>query len=277
MNALSRIALGVHRPRPLRCHAFHTTQTWLAGHNKWSKIEKKKGANDIKKGLLYSRTYREIALAARLGGSPDPEQNNALAAVLKRAKSQGVPKENIENALKKVAGENGKGDTHLTFEAMGPGSVGIIVECLSDNPNRTIKFLNMLLKDHGARLADVKYLFRREGRVKVALDPGEDVEARLEKLVEVALDADAEDFESEDLPDGTRSVEFKCPHTSLHKLTSALSAPGVCRELLSSESVYAPLEPLEELDEESAQRLDKLVDAIDDLDDTLRVWTTADS
>ncbi|KAH9901144.1 transcriptional regulator TACO1-like protein [Cubamyces lactineus] len=135
----------------------------------------------------------------------------------------------------------------------------------------------MILKDHGARLSDVKYLFRKEGRVKVTLDPGEDVEARLEKLVEVALDSGAEDFESEDLSDGTRSVEFKCSHTSLHKLTSALSASSVCRELLSSELVYAPLQPIEDLDEQSAQELDKLVDAIEDLDGTLRVWTTADS
>ncbi|KAI0637222.1 YebC-like protein, partial [Trametes polyzona] len=249
----------------------------------WSKIEKRKGANDIKKGLLYSRTYRVRRAVVSLevlkvcGGSADPDQNNALAAVIKRAKTQGVPKENIENALKKVSGENGKGDTHLIFEVMGPGSVGLIVECLSDNPNRTVKFLSTLLKDHGARMADVKFLFRREGRVKVALEAGDDIEARLEKLVEVALDADAEDFESEDQPDGSRTVEFKCPHTSLHKLTSAVTAPGVCRELLSSELVYAPLEPLEELDDDTAEGLDKLVEAIEDLDDTLRVWTTADS
>ncbi|KAI0362706.1 YebC-like protein, partial [Trametes cingulata] len=271
-----RIARSLHRP-VLCSRALHVSPTWSAGHNKWSKIEKRKGVNDIKKGLLYSRTYKDIALAVRSGGSTDPEQNNALAAVLKRAKKEGVPKENIENALKKVSGENGKGDAHLVFEAMGPGSVGLIVECLSDNPNRTIKFLSTLLKDHGARLADVKFLFRREGRVKVALEAGDDLEARLEKLVEVALDADAEDFETEDLPDGTRTVEFRCPQTSLHKLTSALTAPGVCRELLSSELVYAPLEPLEELDEESAESLSKLVEAIEDLDDTLRVWTTADS
>ncbi|KAI0646823.1 YebC-like protein [Trametes meyenii] len=275
MNAL-RIARRLQRP-PLRCHAFHTSLPCLSGHNKWSKIEKRKGANDIKKGQLYSRAFKEIALAVRSGGSADPDQNNVLAAVVKRAKTQGVPKDNIENALKKLSGESGKGDSHLVFEAMGPGSVGIIVESLSDNPNRTIKFLSTLLKDHGARLADVKFLFRREGRVKVALDSGEDLDARLEKLVEVALDADAEDFESEDLPDGTREVEFKCPHTSLHKLTSALTAPGVSRELLSSELVYAPLEPLEDLDDGSSEDLGKLVEAIEDLDDTLRVWTTADS
>ncbi|KAI0781183.1 YebC-like protein [Trametes elegans] len=276
MNTL-RIARRLHRSLAVaRPRAFHSSPTWLSGHNKWSKIEKRKGANDLKKGALYSRAYREIALAVRSGGSTDPALNNALAAVLQRVKSQGVPKDNIENALKKLSGESGKGDTHLIFEAMGPGSVGLIVECLSDNPNRTVKFLSTLLKDHGARMADVKFLFRREGRVKVALEPGDDIDARLEKLVEVALDADAEDFESEDLPDGARAVEFKCPHTSLHKLTSALTAPGVCRELISSELVYAPLEPLEGLEEETVESLDKLVEAIEDLDDTLRVWTTAD-
>ncbi|CDO76529.1 hypothetical protein BN946_scf184750.g9 [Trametes cinnabarina] len=213
----------------------------------WSKIEKKKGVNDIKKGQLYSRAYREIVLAARSGGSPDPEQNNALAAVIKRVKSQGVPKENIENALKK---------------------------CLSDNPNRTVKFLNTLLKDHG--LADVKFLFKREGRVKVALTPEDDANTRA-KLLDVAIDADAEDFQTEYARDLTPSaMVFKCPHTSLHKLTTALTAPGLGRELLSSELVYAPIEPREDLDDQTAQDLDKLVEAIEDLDDTLRVWTTAE-
>ncbi|KAI9067042.1 YebC-like protein, partial [Trametes sanguinea] len=260
----------------------------------WSKIEKRKGANDIKKGLLYSRTFRvrvllccflvvdartvaESVASRRGGGSTDPEQNNALAAVIKRAKSQGVPKENIENALKKISGENGKGDSHLVFEVMGPGSVGLIVECLSDNPNRTVKFLNTLLKDHGSRLADVKFLFKREGRVKIALSPEDDNAAR-EKLLDLAIDADAEDFEIEYSADETpTAMVFKCPHTSLHKLTTALTAPGVGRELLNSELVYAPTEPREDLDEQTAQELDELVEAIEDLDDTLRVWTTAES
>ncbi|TBU50098.1 YebC-like protein [Dichomitus squalens] len=247
----------------------------------WSKIKQKKGINDIQKGAVYSRAYkvpRLLTSVIRLdGGSPDPEQNNSLAAALRRAKDAGVPKDNIENALKKAAGGKDKGDTHLTFEVMGPGSVGIIVECLSDNPNRTIKFLNSILKDNGGRMADVKYLFKREGRVKVALDAGDDIETRLEKLVEAALDADAEDFETEDQEDGSRNVEFKCPQPSLHKLTSVLSAPGVARELLSSELVYAPVEPLEELDDETGEGLDKLVQAIEDADDTLKVWTTADA
>ncbi|KAI1790788.1 YebC-like protein [Ganoderma leucocontextum] len=220
---------------------------------------------------------QEIVLAVRNGGSSDPEQNTSLAAALQRARVAGVPRDNIENALKKAVGGKDKGDTHLTFEVMGPGSVGLIVECLSDNPNRTIKVLNTKLKDNGGRMADVKFLFKREGRVNVALDGGDDVEVRLENLVEVALDADAEDFEAEDQDDGSRHVEFKCPQPSLHKLTSALSAPGVARELLSSELVYAPLEPLEDLDDETGEGLDKLVQAIEDADDTLRVWTTADA
>nr|VWO98822.1 Diguanylate cyclase [Ganoderma boninense] len=261
----------------------------------WSKIKQKKGASDIQKGALYSRAYRvrisafvhaiskfqqafqEIVLAVRNGGNPDPEQNNSLAAALRRAKDAGVPRDNIENALKKAVGGKDKGDTQLTFEVMGPGSVGLMVECLSDNPNRTIKELNNVLKDNGGRMADVKFLFKREGRVNVALDAGDDLEARLEKLVEVALDADAEDFETEDQDDGSRHVEFKCPQPSLHKLTSALSTPGIARELLSSELVYAPIEPLEDLDDETGEGLDKLVQAIEDADDTLRVWTTADA
>ncbi|TFK84324.1 YebC-like protein [Polyporus arcularius HHB13444] len=266
----------LYRPFTLQARGFHHTPRQLAGHNKWSKIKQKKGVNDIQKGALYSRAYREIVLAVRNGGSPDPEQNKALAAALRRAKDSGVPKDNIENALKKAAGGKDKGDAHLVFEVMGPGSVGMIVECLSDNPNRTVKFLSTILKDNGGRMADVKFLFKREGRVKVALDAGDDIDARLEKLVEVALDADAEDFETEDIEDGRRTVEFKCPQASLHKLTSALSGPGVCGELLESQLVYAPTEPVEELDDETGENLGKLVEAIEDADDTLKVWTTAD-
>ncbi|RPD79811.1 YebC-like protein [Lentinus tigrinus ALCF2SS1-7] len=274
---MTSVLRQLYRPFSAHTRSFHLTPSHLSGHNKWSKIKQKKGANDIQKGALYSRAYREIVLAVRNGGSPDPEQNNALAAALKRAKDSGVPKDNIENALKKAAGGKDKGDTHLVFEVMGPGSVGLIVECLSDNPNRTVKFLSTILKDNGGRMADVKFLFKREGRVKVALDAGDDIDARLEKLVEVALDADAEDFDTEDMEDGSRTVEFKCPQATLHKLTSALSAPGVCRELLESELVYAPIEPLEDLDDETGENLAKLVQAIEDADDTLKVWTTADA
>ncbi|KAI0948341.1 hypothetical protein AcV7_009117 [Taiwanofungus camphoratus] len=194
---------------PLRRSLF-TSTTQLSGHNKWSKIKEKKGANDLQKGAVYSKANRDIALAVRNGGGANPEHNATLAAVLKRVKSQGVPKDNIENAIKKAVGGKDKGDQHLTYEAMAPGSIGIIIECLSDNVNRTMHSLHNILKDHSARFAPVGFLFQRKGCVKVALDKGEDFDARTERLIEAALEAEAEDFEQVDTADDTVEIEV-CP------------------------------------------------------------------
>ncbi|KZT11508.1 DUF28-domain-containing protein [Laetiporus sulphureus 93-53] len=254
-----------------------TSSVRLSGHNKWSKIKEKKGVNDRKKGQVYSKATRDIAIAVRSGGSADPDLNAALAAVLKRVKQQGVPKDNIETALKKAAGAKDRSDQQfLVYEAMAPGSVGMIIECITDNVNRTKHAVDNLLSGHGARMAPVKFLFSRLGCIEVALDkaPESEFERKLDRLIETMLDAGAEDFKETAASDVDVELEFTCQPQDLGKITTTALETGLCRELLNSELQYRALEETPSLDEHSAERIDGLLEEFDELDDVLKVWTT---
>ncbi|EED84169.1 predicted protein [Postia placenta Mad-698-R] len=257
----------------------------------WSKIKEKKGANDSRKGALYSKAHRvsvvpqsytmpfvtlqqDIVIAVRTGGSVDPEQNTTLAAVMKRCRSQGVPNDNIESALKKIAGAKDRGDQHLTYEVMAPGSIGLIIECLSDNINRTMHAVRNLVTGHGARIAPVKFMFSRKGSVKVALDKQDGFENKLDSLIEHMLDSGAEDFKETAANDTEVEMEFLCQPQDLAQVTAAASGSGLCRDLLASELVYSPVEEGEAIDEDTTQKLAELVQELEDHDDVLRVWTT---
>jgi len=227
--------------------------------------------------MIYSKTYRDIIAAARAGSSADPSTNAALAAVLRSAKLFGVPKANIENALKKASGDKDKGSQLATYEAMAFGEVGIIIECLTDNSNRTVHRLRELLASHDARFAPVKYLFDRKGlvRVSVGKPENEPVETRAENAIEVALPF-IDDFSQNSEPGETIELEFTCQPENLGKVASALtSQPELVREL-SSELVYTPTETIA-ADEEMEGKVANLVEALEEHEDTLRVYTTLDS
>ncbi|CCM02866.1 uncharacterized protein FIBRA_04978 [Fibroporia radiculosa] len=254
--------------------SFFTSSISHSGHNKWSKIKERKGANDLRKGVLYSKANKDILLAVRTGGSVDPEQNATLAAVIKKVKSQGVPKDNIENALKKAAGGKDKGDQQLTYEAMAPGSVGMIIECMSDNVNRTMHALRNILTDHEARLAPVGFLFARRGCVRVSLEKGGNFEDKLDQLIGGLLDSGVEDFKETVTTESEAELELWCQPQDLAKVTNAAMESGFCSELLGSELIYTPLEKGPDIDADTSKRLDELVDTLEDHDDVLRVWTT---
>ncbi|PCH38369.1 DUF28-domain-containing protein [Wolfiporia cocos MD-104 SS10] len=256
-----------------------TSSVALSGHNKWSKIKEKKGINDQLRGKMYARATKEIMTAVRTGGSVDPEVNASLAATLKRVKAQGVPKENIENALKKVAGGSKAGDQYLTYEAIAPGSVGLIIECQSDNVNRTLHSVRSTLTDHGARLAPVKFMFERRGAVKVAVDREEGtgdkgLQDKLDKLIEATLEAGAEDFKEIARTSDSVTIEFECQTQDLAKLTATAMDTGLCRELLSSEMIFKALEKASSLDPETENQVDGLIEKLEDDDDVLSVWST---
>ncbi|KAI0340646.1 YebC-like protein [Trametopsis cervina] len=262
---------------PRQCvRPFSTSPALLSGHNKWSKIKGQKAVTDSQKSALYGKAVRDIAVAARQGGSADPELNTALAAVLKRAKSQGVPRDNLEKAMKKAAGAKESGEQAITYEAMA-GTVGIIIECSSNNANRTATRVREKLNRGGARLAPVMFLFERKGAVRVSLDETDDLDVRLEKLVDTALEAGVEDFESDKPEDGIAEVEFKCDPPLLSHVTTAVTASGLCKDLLSSEIVYSPIDKVDDPEDETTNKIGDLVDSLEELEDTLRVWTTLDS
>ncbi|EIM90450.1 YebC-like protein [Stereum hirsutum FP-91666 SS1] len=258
--------------------ALHTYTPRLAGHSKWSKIKDQKGANDRQKSKIYGGAFRDIMVAVRNGGSANPETNLALFNALRKARDNGVPKQNIENALAKASGEKDK-STHTTYEVMAHGSVGVVVECITDNTNRTLQRLREILNKNNSRLATVGFLFQRKGCVRVSVEKGENFEARMEKLIETALEADAEDFEESTDMTTSEAVEiqFLCPPQELAKLTTAVTASGLSKELITSELIYTPSEGPVETDEEMETNIGKLIEELEEYEDTLRVWTTLDS
>ncbi|KAH7916026.1 transcriptional regulator TACO1-like protein [Hygrophoropsis aurantiaca] len=248
---------------------FITTPVLLSGHNKWSKIKQRKGLEDAKKSVIYGKASRDIVAAARNGGSASPEENSLLATAIRRAKDAGVPKENIETALAKAVRSKGQGHQSLTYEAMLHGSIGIIIECQTDNINRTLSNVRDILTDHGARQAPVKFMFQRRGFIKVAA-----VEDQQSSLLDAVLGPDGvTDFDTwnneSGSPDGLLLV---CRPEALAKVTAEIDRFPSC-EVLVNEIAYAPLEQGETADDVKA-RVSDLVEALEEDDDVIRIWTT---
>ncbi|KAJ6623425.1 YebC-like protein [Mycena sp. CBHHK59/15] len=269
--------------------SFCSTRPSLSGHNKvrvegwgnaciyrtkWSKIKEKKGLNDAKKNVAYTKARRDIMSAVRLGGgSADPEQNTILAATLRRLKD--IPKENIQNALSRAISRRNQTGEDVIYHALAYNTVGLIIECTTGNPTRTIANIREILNDHGARFAPVGFMFDRKGSVKVLVDKTS--EDHVEAMVEIALDNGAEDLDEIPSTDTETEIQFTCPPESVNKLTAALTAPGVCQTLLASEVAYTPVNPDSSAGTEDPDMGSKIADLVRDIEedeDTRRVWTT---
>lgn len=234
----------------------------MAGHSKWSKIKRDKGANDAKRGAIFTKIGNQIAIAAR--GGTDPTINSALALAIEKAKAANMPGANIQRAIDRVADKNAAVMEELTYEAYGPGGVGIIIEAATDNRNRTFPEVKTALTKNGAQVADsgsVAFQFTRKG-VIVVDGEGEDL------LLEI-LDAGAEDASEED---GEIIV-----YTDQKDLAAVRSALVECDvRVKDAELQYVANAPVEVADKETAEKLLKVLDAIDDLDDVVNVHTNAD-
>jgi len=168
----------------------------MSGHSKWATIKRKKGALDAARGQMFTKIIKEISVAAKLGGS-DPEGNPRLKAAVLKAKAANMPKDNIERAIKKGAGElAGVEYFEMTYEAYGPNGVGLIIETLTDNKNRTAADIRYILNKYGGSLGttgSVSYLFKKKGVLEFdAQKYSED------QILDIALEAGAEDVKTED-------------------------------------------------------------------------------
>jgi YebC/PmpR family DNA-binding regulatory protein len=233
----------------------------MAGHSKWANIKHRKGAQDKKRGVLFSKLSRAITVAAKQG-LPDPDANAALAQAIQAAKDQSMPKDNIERAIQKAAGA-GEGDSYETvaYEGYGPAGVAVIAECLTDNRNRTAAEVRHAFSRHGGSLGTsgcVAWIFNRTGEIQLA--PGSDEDEALM----AAAEAGAEDVSSDD--DGT--VTVTCEPADLMQVRAALEESGFGVE--RSESVLRPSNTVE-LDEDGARKMLRLLDALEDLDDVQQV------
>jgi len=234
----------------------------MAGHSKWSKIKRDKGANDAKRGAIFTKLGNQIAVAAR--GGTDPAMNSALALAIEKAKAVNMPGANIQRAIDRVADKNAAVMEEVTYEAYGPGGVGIIVEAATDNRNRTFPEVKNALAKNGAQIADsgsVAFQFTRKGVIVVA-ETGE------EALLQI-LDAGAEDALEED---GETIVYTD--QKELAKVRTNLAEANLT--IKDAELQYVANNPVEVADQETAEKLLKILEALDDLDDVVNVHTNAD-
>lgn len=233
----------------------------MSGHSKWSSIKHKKAAKDAKRGKVFTKLIKEITVAARMGGG-DPAANPRLRTAVTTAKSQSMPNDNIERAIKKGTGElEGAEILELTYEGYGPGGMAVIVEAMTDNKNRTVADVRHLFSKHNGNLGDsgcVAFMFDRVGHIRIV---GEDVGE--EAVFEVAAEAGADDVRAED-----GGVLVVTPFEKLENVRSACEAAGLNIE--SAEAVLEPKSTVSLAGSDASTAL-RLLDALEEHDDVQRV------
>jgi YebC/PmpR family DNA-binding regulatory protein len=237
----------------------------MAGHSHWSTIKRAKGANDAKRGKVWSKIARKIIIAAKAGG--DPRENLNLRYTIEEAKEVNMPRDTIERAIKKGTGELGAENyEEAVYEGYSPGGVAILIDALTNNRARTAPELRGIFEKHGGNLANsgaVAFQFETRGLINVSAGAVQE-----DKLLELALDAGAEDLKN----DG-EIFEIVTAPTELHKVKEALAAAGIAVEAAQIAHVPNVTVPL---DEPAAEKLMKLIDALDDNDDVQSVSHNAE-
>lgn len=234
----------------------------MSGHSKWSTIKHKKGAMDAKRGRIFTKLIKEITVAARGGG--DIEMNPRLRTAVVRARTANMPKDNIDKAIKKGTGELGDIDFfELTYEGYAPGGVGLLIETLTDNKNRTSANVKSLLSKNGGQMAStgaVGYQFKRMGIIFVNGSV-----ANEDKVMEVALEAGADDIITEE-----GLIEIRTDPNNFEAVTDALQAANIPNE---SAEITMISDNLVELDKEKAQKVLALIEKLEDDDDVQNVYS----
>jgi len=239
----------------------------MAGHSKWANIKHKKGRADAARGKVFSRIAKEMTVAARMGGG-DVSANITLRMLVGKAKAVNMPNDNIDRAIKKGTGELEGGQLEeCVYEAYAPGGVGIIIEALTDNKNRAASEIKNVLTKIGASLAQqgsVSLMFPRKGHILVDAATVEE-----EKLMELVLEAGAEDMTRED-----GQFEILTAPGDYNDVANALSEAAI--ETVSSEVTMLPDMPTEVKEKAQAEKLLKFVDLLEELDDVQNVYPAFD-
>ena len=238
----------------------------MAGHSKWSNIKHRKARQDAKRAKVWTKLIREITVAARLGGG-DPADNPRLRAAVDKGLGANMPKDTIERAIARGAGgQDGSDVEELTYEGYANGGVAVLVEVMTDNRNRTVAEVRHAFSKFGGNLGtdgSVAYLFNRQGVINFA--PGVDEET----VMDVALEAGAEDIESEE--DG--SIMVTTPWEVMGDVVDALKAASLEPDNAEVDMVPSTYTPC---DDELAESVLKLIDALEELDDVQNVYSNAD-
>ena len=232
----------------------------MAGHSKWANIQHRKGRQDAARSKLFSKLAKEITVAAKMG-DPDPDKNPRLRLAVKEAKSQSVPKDVIDRAIKKSQGGDAESYDEIRYEGYGPGGVAVIVEAMTDNLNRTASTVRSTFTKCGGNLGEtgsVSFMFDRKGQVLYPLEVGDE-----DTVMMAALEAGAEDVETTE--DGHAIF---CADTDLNEVSNALETQ--LGESESAKLIWKP-QTTTELDLEGMEKLMKLIDTLEDDDDVQRV------
>ena len=240
----------------------------MSGHSKWNNIKRKKEAADGAKAKIFTRIGREIAVAVKEGGA-DPANNAKLRDLISKAKANNVPNDNIDRVIKKAAGDTDKNSYEtLVYEGYGPGGVAVIVECLTDNKNRTAGDIRHYFDKFGGNLGTtgcVSFMFERKGVITLEYD-GQDEDT----IMEACFEAGADDFNIED-----EVVEVSAPANEVYKVGEALTGLGY--KVLSAEDAMVPSTYTALTDEAQIKFMNLLIDTLDDNDDVQQVWHNWDA
>ena len=229
----------------------------MSGHSKWATIHRKKGLIDAARGKVFQKLAKELYVAAK-SGTPDPDSNAALRLVVEKAKAANMPKDNIKKAIDKAKGASeGENYETIRYEGYGPGGVAIMVDCLTDNRNRTASSVRSTFSKRGGNLGtdgSVSYIFERKGIIVIPSDYNED------DVMLTSIDAGALDIET--TPD---TYIITTPSDKFIAVKDALSDMGV-KEFLTSEVTFVPNNEIT-LDEETKEKVYNLIEALEDIDD----------
>ncbi|MCP4352869.1 MAG: YebC/PmpR family DNA-binding transcriptional regulator [Desulfobacterales bacterium] len=239
----------------------------MSGHSKWSTIKHKKGAADAKRGKVFTKLIKEITIAARMGGSGDIDTNPRLRSAVQAAKSENMPKDNIERAIKKGTGElEGVNYEESTYEGFGPGGAAILVESLTDNKNRAVADIRHIFNKRGGNMGEngcVAYLFDKKGYINVEKKAVDE-----DTLMETAIEAGAEDVKD----DGDNFEVITAPEDfePVKQAIEEASVPYIEAEVTMLPKTTTNLEGKE------AEQMVKMMEAFDDCEDVQKVYTNAD-
>ena len=238
----------------------------MSGHSKWASIKHKKGALDAKRGKIFTRIIKELTVAAR-GGGGDPDMNPRLRTIIADAKAANMPAENIKRAIRRGTGEEpGVSYEEVTYEGYGPGGAAVIIDTLTDNKNRTVGELRHMLEKHAGNLGStnsVAWMFSKKGYIVV-----EKAKADEEKLLNIALEAGADDVQDEG-----ESWEVLSDPAAFEAVRDAIKGSGV--EPASAQVAMLPQNYVK-LTGAPANQMIRLMDALDDHEDVKQVWSNFD-
>ncbi|RLB10398.1 MAG: YebC/PmpR family DNA-binding transcriptional regulator [Deltaproteobacteria bacterium] len=238
----------------------------MSGHSRWSSIKHKKKLMDARKGKIFTKLIREITVAARLGGG-DPDKNPRLRAAIAAAKAENMPKENIERSIKRGIGEiEGVNYEEVSYEGYGPGGVAVLVDCLTDNKNRTVAELKHIFEKYGGSLGEpgcVAWVFEKKGIISIEADKVDE-----DKLLEIALEAGAEDVKN-----AGSQFEVITDPADFEKVKKAIEDAGIPYNL--AEITMIPKTTVK-LDGKKAEQMLSLMQALEDLDDVSHVYANFD-